>query len=508
MTAMNVPSAGAEPADTAPVSAVSLDALYATLVAHAETLTKGAVGAADALAAEIVQLGLPESTFKPLASAIAKATGLDREAILRKMLKACGTSSTAADAAAAGAGAPYAFDPEPSPAPEPLAGILATIVGVITRRIFCSAEIADACALWAVGTWGVYPPSDPAAGPDLYPRLHIHAPAKRCGKSLLLECVATFVRRPLMATDVSEAAIFRTIDKYRPTMLIDEADQLFTKNRELTGIINSGYARTGHVVRTVEIQAQGARSFEPMSFPTFAAVALAGIGSLPPTIEDRSIRIELQRQPRNQKAQRVGLRRLAEVRKRVTPHLMAHADAIGAAMAKGVPDSMIPAALNDRDADNWRPLLAIARLAGADWLARAQQAAEVLCAAGTDGDRGNEWALRQVVEFITERRAAVVAEWRAWVAAGRKATRPMAVRPGLQRPTVCHFIASDALASWLIVKDDSGFADARDTGSVKLRIARLLRGFGVQPILRRVNGNPARGYRVAAIRAVWRRYQP
>ena len=76
---------------------------------------------------------------------------------------------------------------------------------------------------------------------------------------------------------------------------------------------------------------------------SFAAIALAGIGSLPSTIEDRSVRIELQRQPRDKRAQRVGRKQLANMRKKIEPHLMAHADAIGAAMSKGVPDSAIPA---------------------------------------------------------------------------------------------------------------------------------------------------------------------
>ena len=403
---------------------------------------------------------------------------------------------------------PCGADPEPNASPVPVGNLLQVAVTMIDKRVFCSPEVADACALWACGTWGVHPSSDPGDGPEIYPRLHVHGPVKRCGKSLLLESVASVVRRPLIATDVSEAAIFRTIEKYQPTLLIDEADQLFAKNRDLTGIVNSGYAQTGHVVRTMEVQVQGTRGFEPVSFSTYAPVALAGIGALPSTIEDRSIRIELQRQPRDRKAQRVGLRRLAQLRNKIVPHLMAHTDMIGAAMARGVPDSDVPAALNDRDADNWRPLIALAKLAGSDWLARAQRAAEVLCGSSSDGDRGNEWALRQVVEYVIEQRSTTVADWRAWVQGGRKTARPLAGRPGVQRPAPYRFIASDALAGWLISKDDSGFSDARDLGTIKLRVARLLRTFGVRPSLRRVSGMPTRGYEVPTIRAVWRRYQP
>lgn len=403
---------------------------------------------------------------------------------------------------------PCARDPEPSTSPAPLATLLQAIVVMVRRRVACSAEVADAVALWCAGTWGVFPPTDPGSGPDIYPRLHLHSPTKRCGKSTLLEIVQHVVRRPQAATDISEAAIYRTVEKHRPTFVIDEADRLLAKNGELVGLLNSGYVRTGYVLRTVEVQASGMRGFEPMPFPTFAPIALAGIGRIAPTVEDRSIRIELQRQELRRGAQRIGLRQLAKLQNNIAPHLMARADALGAAMATGIDDNLIPTSLNDRDADNWRPLLALAALADGGWLARARRAAEVLCASGSDSDRSNEWALRQVVEFVEEQRRAAIAEWRAWVAGGRKTIRPIAGGIPAQRPTPCRFVSSDALAGWLLAKDDSGFLDARDIGAVKLRVARVLRAFKVLPALRRANGKPARGYDVAAIRAVWRRYRP
>jgi hypothetical protein len=48
------------------------------------------------------------------------------------------------------------------------------------------------------------------------------------------------------------------------------------------------------------------------------------------------------------------------------------------------PDPAIPISLNDRAADNWRPLLAIAELAGGDWPARARDAAGLLSGEGHD----------------------------------------------------------------------------------------------------------------------------
>jgi hypothetical protein len=48
------------------------------------------------------------------------------------------------------------------------------------------------------------------------------------------------------------------------------------------------------------------------------------------------------------------------------------------------PDPAIPEALNDRATDNWRPLIAIADLAGGDWPTRARDAACVLSDEGHD----------------------------------------------------------------------------------------------------------------------------
>jgi len=274
------------------------------------------------------------------------------------------------------------------------------------------------------------------------------------------------------------------------------------KNRDLVGVLNSGYTRSGHVIRSAEIQVQGVRGFEPVAFPTFGAIALAGIGSLPSTIEDRSVRVGLERrQPAGARAERIGLRQLQSIRDKIAPHFIAHADAIGSAMAKGVPDSAMPPSLNDRDADNWRPLLAIAALAGDPWPARAYKAAELLCGESADGDRGPEWTLRQIAQGVQDVHQAAVDRYQEWVRGGSKAI------PGKPMHPPVPFITSEDLAAWLMEKDDSGFSDCRDIGTAKLRVARALQPFGVTPELRKIHGKAVRGYDVPAIAAVWRRYQ-
>jgi hypothetical protein len=62
------------------------------------------------------------------------------------------------------------------------------------------------------------------------PYIHIHAPEKRSGKTRLLEVLTLLVHSPIMAADISPAAMFRHIEKEHPTVLLDEADAIFSKN--------------------------------------------------------------------------------------------------------------------------------------------------------------------------------------------------------------------------------------------------------------------------------------
>ena len=135
---------------------------------------------------------------------------------------------------------------------------------------------ADTVALWAVHTYLL----------DCFgisPRLAITSPEKGCGKTTALDVVSRLVLRPLPTANASAAAIFRVVELHRPTLLIDEADTFLPENEELRGILNSGHRQGGSVIRTV------GEEFEPRSFSTYSACAIALIGRLPATLADRSV---------------------------------------------------------------------------------------------------------------------------------------------------------------------------------------------------------------------------
>jgi len=52
------------------------------------------------------------------------------------------------------------------------------------------------------------------------PLLGITSPERRCGKSTLQSLLTALVRRPLPASNISPAAVFRSIERWRPTLLI------------------------------------------------------------------------------------------------------------------------------------------------------------------------------------------------------------------------------------------------------------------------------------------------
>jgi putative DNA primase/helicase len=240
------------------------------------------------------------------------------------------------------------------------AALLSELVATIRCYIVCDKETAIAVALWCAFTWLI-------EHVEVAPLAMITAPEKRCGKSQLLNLMGKLVRNPLVASNISPSAVFRVIEAYSPTLLIDEADSFFKDNEELRGVINSGHTRqSAYVIRNV------GEKHEPHQFSTWGAKAISGIGNLPDTIMDRAIILTLRRKMPNESVQRL---RHAEAGlfERLASKLARFAD--DAAQIIDCARPALPEALNDRAQDNWEPLLAIADYAGGEWPKIARDAA-------------------------------------------------------------------------------------------------------------------------------------
>ncbi|HZO45818.1 MAG TPA: DUF3631 domain-containing protein, partial [Xanthobacteraceae bacterium] len=158
----------------------------------------------------------------------------------------------------------------------------------------------------------------------------------------------------------------------RPTLLIDEADSFVKDNEEMRGVLNSGHTKAAaYVIRNVEVNGE----HRPQRFSTWAPKAIATIRALADTLEDRAVVITLQRKSKMAKVERLRRRDSDEfsiLRRQAARWAADNFDKLTD------PDPVIPDALNDRAADNWRPLLAIADLAGGAWTRRARDAACLL----------------------------------------------------------------------------------------------------------------------------------
>ena len=84
--------------------------------------------------------------------------------------------------------------------------------------------------------------------------------------------------------------LFRLIDRDRPTLLLDEADnQDLPNNPTLRAVINSGHHCDGKIMRYLDGRVR--------EFSTFAPLAFATIGKLPLPILHRSVTIHTKRSP-------------------------------------------------------------------------------------------------------------------------------------------------------------------------------------------------------------------
>jgi putative DNA primase/helicase len=265
---------------------------------------------------------------------------------------------------------------EPSHEPVDCAALLADIERTFTQYIMLPRGAGVALALWTLHAWTM------DAG-DISPFMVLVSPTKRCGKTSALIILFYLTPRSELASNISASALFRYIEEVRPTLLIDEADTFIKDNEEMRGILDSGHTKTAaYVIRNVEVNGE----HKPRRFSTWAPKAIATIRSLADTLEDRSVVLQLQRKSKAASVARLRRRdndEFASLRSRAARWA---ADTLSKLTD---PDPDIPDALNDRAADNWRPLLAIADLAGGAWPKRARDAACLLSGEGHDSTSVN-----------------------------------------------------------------------------------------------------------------------
>lgn len=245
-----------------------------------------------------------------------------------------------------------------------IAPLLNNIEKYISDRTVLPDGASDAITLWCLATCGLNLF-------NIFPKLTIISPEKRCGKSTVLDLVEAFSHNALFTSNISPASIFRLINERHPTLIIDEADTFITRgSSDMTGIINSGHTKNRAFVYRCEGDAHKATQFS-----TWTPMALAGIGTLPSTIMDRSIVISLRRKTSSESVLRI------------LPDLLSAAKNAREELLNWMIDNhqfildntVEPPSLgNDRAVDNWLPLFTIANQVGAEWLDKCEAAYRLL----------------------------------------------------------------------------------------------------------------------------------
>jgi len=305
----------------------------------------------------------------------------------------------------------------------------------------------------------------------VFPMLGITSPTKRCGKTTLLGVIRCLIPRPLAASNISPAAIYRAVQAWKPTLLTDEVDTFLRDNDELRGVLNSGHSRTTAFV--VRVEGEGDNR-QPQRFSTWCPKVVACIGSLPPTLTDRSIVIALRRRAKHEpvtRARRRTLGSLGELGRKAARWMADSLEGLSFA------DPTIPGTLDDRAADNWEPLFAVADLAGGSWPEMARKAAIALSGGRDTVDEEKGIQLLQNIKDVFDAKN-------------------------------CEHIASCELVAALIAEEEWPWVTYRknDKPLNQHILARLLKPFGVGPKKMRVGDGTIRGYERKSLVEPWAHY--
>lgn len=359
-----------------------------------------------------------------------------------------------------------------NPSHELLAGALGDVRAFVERFMyFESGSQAIAVSLWIVGTYvfDAY---------DTTPYLHIKSPEKRSGKSLLLELLELLCHKPLLAANVSPAALYRVVDSRSPTLLLDEVDAVFPKGRtsdqnkeDLRGLLNAGYRSSARAIR---INLKASKDNQVEEFSAFCPKALAGIGDLPDTIADRCITISLQRKP-----PRIVVERFR--RRSVESEASEVRDVLEGAIS-GLVDLLrqmhvqLPGEINDRQQDTWELLLAIADVAGPTWSIDALSACRELSGDSSDSaDSFGQELLRDLYSVWDE--------------------------------TETGGIPSSELCSRLVALPEARWGDYFGREFNQRDLAKVLKQYGIKSqSIKMPDGSVPRGYRRDVVWPVWERY--
>lgn len=352
---------------------------------------------------------------------------------------------------------------ELEPWPEAVSGaeLLDTIHKVVVDYVIMPAKSAIAFSLWCLLTYCYN-------AFRILSVLGIVSPEKRCGKTRLLEVLSGLAYRAFLSCNLTPATVYRVIEKCKPCFLIDEADTFLPHNDELRGVLNSG-----HSVKNAFVTRINPDTMEPEPFSTWCPKAIALIGKLPGTLDDRAIVISLKRKLPTERVKRLCLDfddECLDLRRKCKRWASDNMDRLKTVSPQ------LPAMNNDRALDNRTPLLAIADLVGGSWPEKARKSMQEI-EAGKEDDSARVMLIQDIQSVFNDRKCEVL-----WTQNLIEALVAMEDRPW---------------AEWKRGKPLSGVS-----------LARLLKPFGIRPEQFKEEGKKGRGYRRKTFSDAFDRYVP
>jgi Protein of unknown function (DUF3631)/CHC2 zinc finger len=368
----------------------------------------------------------------------------------------------------------------PAVQPRPLGELLDTVCGILRRYVvFPLREQVAVISVWIAHTWafGAF---------DYTAYLFVFSATKRSGKSRVLEVIEQLARNPQLTEGSTSAALMRSVDESNLlTILLDEVDTIYKGKGDAEAentrrFLNAGYRRGAKFLRCV---GQGA-DIQVKEFPAFCPKVLAGIDRcLPDTVLDRSVPIELERQSRNEKAERFRRREAEAVAAPIRAGLEAWVGQPGVMEALRNARPTLPEELSDRAQDISEPLIAIADLAGGIWPEKLRNALIKLCGEEEDTDTGVK--LLQAIKRVFDH-------------SGKDKLPTIDILEGL--------VAIEDDAPWALwYEDDLKHGKLKKAGS---HLARKLKRYKIKPGKIRFGDDTAQGYYRSQFEKCWERYLP
>ena len=345
--------------------------------------------------------------------------------------------------------------------------MLDRVLTFVQRFVSLSKTQAAVIALWIAHTHAL-------EASYTTPYLSITSAEKQCGKTRLLEVLSLLVANPWFTGSVSKAVLVRKLDAVKPTLLLDESDAAFGRDKEyseaLRAVLNSGHSREG----VASICVVHGTNIEWKDFQVFCPKAIAGIGKLPDTVADRAIPIRMKRRAHSEPVERFRRRLVKPEADPIRGHLAAWITRTISRLRDAKP--ALPDLLSDRQQDGCEPLLAIADAAGGDWPQRSRDALlEILTGEAAEDNSTGVRLLSDLREIFDKQRD--------------------------ELPT-CDLLSAlcDAHPTWV------EFSHGKPISAAAL--GRLLKRYGIQHRKLRVAASTPWGYQRSAFGDAWARYLP